>query len=80
MQNTGSSKTAFKKQAGFLPMRLIRGLHICPCDLVFKVRLIIILHEMSIVRLTIYLPKTLSELPGAVWDQTVIITIKEGIY
>ena len=35
---------------------------------------------MSIVRLTIYLPKTLSELPGAVWDQTVIITIKEGIY
>ena len=42
MQNTGSSKTAFKEQAGFLPMRLIRGLHICPCDLVFKVRLIII--------------------------------------
>ena len=28
MQNTGSSKTAFKKQAVFLPMRLIRGLHL----------------------------------------------------
>ena len=27
MQNTGSSETAFKKQAVFLPMRVIRGLH-----------------------------------------------------
>ena len=28
MQNTGSSEKAFKKQAVFLPMRLIRGLHL----------------------------------------------------
>ena len=28
MQNTASSETAFKKQAVFLPMRLIRGLHL----------------------------------------------------
>ena len=34
---------------------------------------------MSIVRLTIYLPKTLSELPGSM-GSTVIIMIKEGIY
>ena len=27
MQNTGSSEAAFIKQAVFLPMRLIRGLH-----------------------------------------------------
>ena len=28
MENIGSSETAFKKQAVFLPMRLIRGLHL----------------------------------------------------